>query len=67
MSSTSDRGTGILAILFIIYQIGVPVMGLYFLYRHATQDAHGFVSFMGCMVLSSIEGLRWPLAVFWVG
>lgn len=67
MSSNSENGFNIVAILYVVYQIGVPVMGLYFLYRHATHDAHGFISFIGYMILSSIEGLLWPLAVWWVG
>ncbi len=67
MSSNSESGFTLLAVLFVVYRIGVPVMGLYFLYIHATRYAHGFVSFIGYIILSSIEGLLWPLAVWWVG
>ena len=67
MPSASDRGIGLLAVLYIGYQIGVPIMGLYFLYVHATRDADGFLGFIGYMFLASIEALIWPLAVFWVG
>ena len=65
-SSSNDSGFNLLAILFVIYQIGVPITGLYFLYKHATHDVHGFGSFLWYLVVSSIEGFIWPIALFWV-
>ena len=65
-SSSNDSGFNLLAIFFVIYQIGVPIMGLYFLYKHATHDVHGFGSFLWYLAVSSIEGFLWPIALFWV-
>ena len=64
--SNADTSLTALAVLFIIYRIGVPVMGLYFLFRHATHDVHGFGSFLWYLLVASLEGIVWPLAMFWV-
>ena len=65
-SPTKESGLNLLTIIFLIYQVGIPVMGLYFLYQHTQHDVRGFGSFLWYMAVSSIEALIWPIALLWV-